>query len=163
MADNSPLLVKQLTAEDFNPARFVQDVTQQCVGGLELRQHRQLIQQIAESTSSELKKNVYRNYQQFIHTAKEIQYLEGEMYQLSHQLTEQRSLLSSLCDAPPATAALQAPPPAGQPEPAPAAREPAPDDLEERRRQLLQLMDRVEGAAHIREVPSRYQVYESDL
>ena len=161
MADSAnPLLVKQLTAADFNPARFVQDATEQCVGGLELRQHRHQIQLIADSTSNELKKNVYRNYQQFIHTAKEIQYLEGEMYQLSHQLTEQRSLLSSLCAAPPAAAALQSPPPE---EPPPPPRPAAPDDLEERRRQLLQLMERVEGAAHIRQVPSRYQLYESDL
>ncbi|XP_043209469.1 exocyst complex component 8-like [Amphibalanus amphitrite] len=162
MAESTnPLLVKQLTAADFNPARFVQDATEQCVGGLELRQHRQQIQLIADSTSNELKKNVYRNYQQFIHTAKEIQYLEGEMYQLSHQLTEQRSLLSSLCGPPPATA-LQSPP-TEEPPPPTTPRPAAPDDLEERRRQLLQLMERVEGAAHIREVPSRYQLYESDL
>ena len=41
-----------------------------------------------------MKKNVYRNYRQFIDTAKEISYLEAEMYQLSHLLTEQKSLLA---------------------------------------------------------------------
>jgi hypothetical protein len=45
-----------------------------------------------------LKKNVYQNYKQFIETAKEISYLESEMYQLSHMITEQRNLLTCLME-----------------------------------------------------------------
>lgn len=43
-----------------------------------------------------LKLNVYKNYLQFIETAKEISHLESEMYQLSQLLCEQRSLLNAL-------------------------------------------------------------------
>jgi hypothetical protein len=39
-----------------------------------------------------------QNYNQFIETAKEISFLESEMYQLSHMITEQRNLLTSLIE-----------------------------------------------------------------
>ena len=52
-----------------------------------------------EDTHLQLKKNVYQNYGQFIDTAKEISFLESEMYQLAHMITEQRNLLHELMDA----------------------------------------------------------------
>ena len=66
------------------------------MGGQELQQQRKTIQGLSESTNVLLKKNVYKNYMQFIETAKEITHLESEMYQLSHLLTEQKSLLEVL-------------------------------------------------------------------
>lgn len=68
------------------------------MGGQELQQQRKAIQAVSESTNIMLKKNVYRNYIQFIETAKEITHLESEMYQLSHLLFEQKSLLEVLVD-----------------------------------------------------------------
>ena len=56
-------------------------------------------QTLSEDTNSQLKKNVYQNYGQFIETAKEISYLESEMYQLAHMITEQRNLLLELMDS----------------------------------------------------------------
>lgn len=50
----------------------VKEISQICVGGLELQQQRCKIQTLAEETSTALKKNVYHNYMQFIETAKEI-------------------------------------------------------------------------------------------
>lgn len=50
----------------------VKELSQRCVGGLELLQQRQKIQALSEETNSQLKKNVYQNYMQFIETAKEI-------------------------------------------------------------------------------------------
>jgi len=61
-----------------------------------LRQQRAKIQELANNTSAQLKRNVYQNYMQFIETAKEISHLESEMYQLSQLLSEQRALLSTL-------------------------------------------------------------------
>lgn len=80
------------------PFRFavVKELSQRCVGGQELQQQRKTIQGLSESTNVLLKKNVYKNYMQFIETAKEITHLESEMYQLSHLLTEQKSLLEVL-------------------------------------------------------------------
>lgn len=74
----------------------MKDLSAQCVGADELRKQRARIQELADSTSAQLKKNVYQNYMQFIETAKEISHLESEMYQLSQLLSEQRTLLSSL-------------------------------------------------------------------
>lgn len=53
-------------------------------------------QTLSEDTHSQLKRNVYQNYKQFIDTAKEISFLESEMYQLSHMITEQRNILTNL-------------------------------------------------------------------
>lgn len=50
----------------------VQELSQNSVGDLNLHEHRQKIQQLAEDTNTQLKKNVYINYMQFIETAKEI-------------------------------------------------------------------------------------------
>merc|ERR1712223_663985 len=68
-------------------------------GGHELHQQRSNIQTLLEDTHLQLKKNVYQNYGQFIDTAKEISFLESEMYQLAHMITEQRNLLHELMDA----------------------------------------------------------------
>ena len=74
----------------------VKELSGQCVGADELRKQRARIQELADSTSAQLKRNVYQNYMQFIETAKEISHLESEMYQLSQFLSEQRTLLNSL-------------------------------------------------------------------
>ncbi|KAJ8935083.1 hypothetical protein NQ314_013028 [Rhamnusium bicolor] len=103
-----------LSSKDFVPEKYVRDLSQNYVGGSELQNLRKKIQTLSEETSNNLKKNVYQNYVQFIDTAKEISRilfncknlingcryvytdLESEMYQLSHLLSEQKSLLSAL-------------------------------------------------------------------
>ena len=60
--------------------------------------HPRILQTLSEDTHSQLKKNVYQNYGQFISTAKEISSLEDEMYTLSHMITEQRNLLQRLAE-----------------------------------------------------------------
>ncbi len=57
-----------------------------------------LLQTLSEDTHSQLKKNVYENYGQFMTTAKEIEFLESEMYQLSHMITEQRNTLQKMAE-----------------------------------------------------------------
>ncbi|KAK9888906.1 hypothetical protein WA026_001127 [Henosepilachna vigintioctopunctata] len=86
-----------LSSIDFSPEKYVRDLSQHCVGGPELRRLRKKIQNLSEETNNSLKKNVYQNYMQFIDSAKELSHLESEMYQLSHLLSEQKSLLTSLC------------------------------------------------------------------
>ncbi|XP_069975063.1 exocyst complex component 8 isoform X1 [Penaeus vannamei] len=158
MAD---LLIKKLTAEDFNAERYVQDLSQSSVGGLELQQQRQKIQHLAEDTNAQLKKNVYMNYMQFIDTAKEISYLESEMYQLSHLITEQKSLLTSLLelsitgDRGPGSAAQE-------------MIEVNPQEVRqkrerENRKKLTGLLEKIEGCSHVMEVEDRYLVYDGDL
>ena len=59
---------------------------------------KKVVEGIKQTNATDLKKNVYKNYGQFIQTSKEITYLEAEMYKLGHLLTEQKALISSLTD-----------------------------------------------------------------
>lgn len=64
----------------------------------DLQYARKAIQQKADETNTQLKKNVYQNYTLFIDTAKEINLLKNEMYTLSNLLSDEQKLLSSLLD-----------------------------------------------------------------
>lgn len=89
-----PVLAKKFSAADFNAEDYVKGVLAKCDIYRTIYDQRNNIQQLGDETAVSLKKNVYRNYRQFIDTAKEISYLEAEMYQLSHLLTEQKSTLA---------------------------------------------------------------------
>lgn len=91
---SSPVLAKKFSAPDFSPENYVKTILSKCDIYRTLYDQRNNIQKLGEETAVSLKKNVYRNYKQFIDTAKEISYLEAEMYQLSHLLTEQKSILA---------------------------------------------------------------------
>lgn len=50
----------------------VRDLSAKCDTDAELQDHRKRIQTLSEETAVSLKKNVYKNYMQFIETSKEI-------------------------------------------------------------------------------------------
>ncbi|KAL3280942.1 hypothetical protein HHI36_004169 [Cryptolaemus montrouzieri] len=146
-----------LSSSEFSPEKYVRDLSQHCVGGPELRRLRKKIQSLSEETNSTLKKNVYQNYMQFIDSAKEISHLESEMYQLSHLLSEQKSLLTALCS----TSILG-------------------DDLllirrsedkgdeekkqeEINREKFASILEKVEGCKELLQVPDRTYLYEGPL
>lgn len=95
----SDVNMERFAVPDFTSERYVKELARSCVGGEDLQQQKEKIQQLAEETATALKKNVYENYMQFIETASEISHLETEMYKLSHLLSEQRTVLSSLASA----------------------------------------------------------------
>ncbi|PNF29098.1 hypothetical protein B7P43_G12612 [Cryptotermes secundus] len=153
---------KKIGAPDFNPEKYVKELSQRCVGGQELQQQRQKIQTLADETNILLKKNVYQNYMQFIETAKEISHLESEMYQLSHMLTEQRSLLSSLAATsllgdkiPSAVDSDGATGNSGEGE--------EQKEEEESRRKLAAILEKVEGCVTLLETSGRTILHEGDL
>ncbi|XP_029051234.1 exocyst complex component 8 [Osmia bicornis bicornis] len=155
MADS---LAKVFTGEDFNPEKFVKELSAQCVGADELRQQRSKIQELANNTSAQLKRNVYQNYMQFIETAKEISHLESEMYQLSQLLSEQRSLLSTLGSARTTGVIFE--------ESSESQLENLNDSTskeEEQRQKLTQLLENVEGAMSLAETPGRVCLHEGSL
>jgi len=61
-----------------------------------LQQARRTIQNNADETNAQLKKNVYKNYQLFIDTSKEIAFLKKENSHMSKMLTEQTALLDQI-------------------------------------------------------------------
>ncbi|KAM5235669.1 exocyst complex component 8 [Ctenodactylus gundi] len=169
-------LRRQLESGGFEARLYVKQLSQQSDGDRDLQEHRQRVQALAEETAQNLKRNVYQNYRQFIETAREISYLESEMYQLSHLLTEQKSSLESIPLALlPAGAAAgedaagagsrdrrraQAgflPAPAGPQRDGPGAGE------EGKQRTLTTLLEKVEGCRHLLEAPGQYLVYNGDL
>ena len=127
-----------------------------------------------------MKKNVYQNYRQFIDTAKEISFLESEMYQLSHMITDQRNLLSELMQF--SVSGEKVDP--NDMESVEEAIASASDvkgqggnitmekgqiiksgqsDFQEGRKRLLELLDKVEGCSHVLDVPTRYLMHNADM
>ncbi|KAG9472234.1 exocyst complex component 8 [Eleutherodactylus coqui] len=148
-------LRRQLEYSHFQAEQYVKLLSQQSDGDRDLQEHRQRIQGLADETAQSLKRNVYQNYRQFIETAKEISYLEGEMYQLSHILTEQKGIMESV-----AQTLLHS-------DRAEAARELKAafhEEAEEgKTRNLTTLLEKVEGCKNLLETPGRYLLYNGDL
>lgn len=164
-------LRRQLESGGFVAGEYVKQLSQQSDGDRDLQEHRQRIQALSEETAQSLKRNVYQNYRQFIETAREISYLESEMYQLSHILTEQKGIMEAVTQA----LLLQADrdDPALGPRRAAAAADPflplsakeaAGGGEEGRQRTLTTLLEKVEGCRDLLpESPGKYLVYNGDL
>ncbi|KAM6218236.1 exocyst complex component 8 [Rhynchocyon petersi] len=180
MADSgASRLRRQLESPGFEARLYVKQLSQQSDGDRDLQEHRQRIQALAEETAQNLKRNVYQNYRQFIETAREISYLESEMYQLSHLLTEQKSSLESIplallptagagtgAGADDAGGAGSRDPLRAQaaffPSPS-AARDSTGPSEDGKQRTLTTLLEKVEGCRHLLETPGQYLVYNGDL
>ncbi|ENN75228.1 exocyst complex component 8 [Dendroctonus ponderosae] len=145
-----------LSAPEFVPEKYVRTISHNYVGGSELKNLKKRIQALSDETNNSLKKNVYQNYVQFIDTGKEISHLESEMYQLSHLLSEQKSLLSALS----ATSILEDRTQVNF------ERNPKLDEHEieeENKLKLATILEKVEGCKEIVEANDRVFIFEGDL
>ncbi|KAM9239893.1 LOW QUALITY PROTEIN: exocyst complex component 8-like [Leptosomus discolor] len=161
-------LWRHLQSGGIAAGEYVKQLSQQSDGDRDLQEHRQRIQALSEETAQSLKRNVYQNYRQFIETARQISYLESEMYQLSHILTEQKGIMETVTQA-----LLQA----DRDDPALGTRRAAAADPflplsakeaaareEGRQRTLTTLLEKVEGCRELLpESPGKYLVYNGDL
>ncbi|XP_053736573.1 exocyst complex component 8 [Synchiropus splendidus] len=155
MSETGNRLRKLLESPNFDPQNYVKHLSQQSDGDRDLQEHRQKIQNLADETAQNLKKNVYKNYRQFIETAKEISYLESEMYQLSHILTEQKSIMESVTQSLLST---------DKDETSKEMQAAFPKETEElKQRTLTSLLEKVEGAQNIMDTPGRHLIYNGDL
>jgi len=159
------VLTRKLGATDYDPKRYVSEISQRCVGGEEIQAQRKVIQSLSDDTNNQLKKNVYQNYSQFIETAKEISHLENDMYRLSHMITEQRKMLTGLMetsvlgDKVPLSHFIEQTEEIEKEEDEPAVN----SALLDGRRELLDLMEKVEGGREIIDVQTRFILYHGDL
>ncbi|NWR89053.1 EXOC8 protein, partial [Furnarius figulus] len=167
----SSRLRRQLESGGFAAGEYVKQLSQQSDGDRDLQEHRQRIQALSEETAQSLKRNVYQNYRQFIETAREISYLESEMYQLSHILTEQKGIMEAVTQAlllqadrdDPALCARRAAAAAADPFLPLPAKEAAAGE-EGRQRTLTTLLEKVEGCRDLLpESPGKFLVYNGDL
>ncbi|XP_052083418.1 exocyst complex component 8-like [Mytilus californianus] len=145
-------LARVLSKQDFDPDHFVSKQTEG--GEDQLLDMKQKVQILSDETAHALKHNVYKNYSQFIETAKEISILEGEMYQLSHILTEEKSLMSSMMEMSLVSdkAIVEQPKEQTQENPE-----------EDTRKNLAFLLEKVEGCSSVTEVPGRHLIHNGDL
>ncbi|XP_063410901.1 exocyst complex component 8-like isoform X1 [Mytilus trossulus] len=145
-------LARVLSKQDFDPDHFVSKQAEN--GEDQLLVMKQKIQILSDETAHALKHNVYKNYSQFIETAKEISILEGEMYQLSHILTEEKSLMSSMMEMSLVSdkAIVEQPKEQSQENPE-----------EDTRKNLAFLLEKVEGCSSVTEVPGRHLIHNGDL
>lgn len=142
-------LESQLASEKFELASYIKEVACSYDSIPELKQHKRRIATVAEQTAQKLKHNVYKNYELFIDTSKEISSLEAEMYQLSHFLHEHESLtqslqtLSLLVDktGPQATS----------------------EGSKHEKLSISALLETVEGGSIVTEVPGRYLIHSGHL
>lgn len=154
MADKD--LVKLLSSENFDPNDYVQSLSKQTDGAAEtFTATRDQVQKLVDSTNLLLKKNVYKNYTLFIETAREISVLEGEMYQLSHLLTDQKDGLHLLLETSMTNDRLEVPR-----DDADAAINKGDDET---KKNLAFLLEKVEGCAMVTEVAGRFLVHDGDL
>ncbi|XP_062895910.1 exocyst complex component 8 [Mobula hypostoma] len=179
--DGGGKLRRQLEAMRFDPALYVKQLSQQSDGDRDLQEHRHKIQSLADETAQNLKKNVYKNYRQFIETAREISYLESEMYQLSHILTEQKGIMDGLTQMllaadreqqqqqqqllqTGAAVSSSASSVASTGASSQSDSSLLPRDAEEhKQRTLTPLLQKVEGCQELLQAPGRYLVYNGDL
>ncbi|CAN7941226.1 unnamed protein product [Ixodes pacificus] len=142
----------KFTSPGFSPSNYVKDLVQNSVRIDAILSERQQIANLADETNNLLKKNVYKNYMQFIETAKEISYLESEMYQLSHMLTEQQNVMQSLLeisitDSKGSTNNVST----------------SEKKEEDPRRNISTLLEKVEGCTHILDVKDRHIVHSGEV
>lgn len=146
-------LAQDLSGQGFDAEHYVSKLSEE--GEMPLLEMRQRVLLLSEKTAQELKKNVYKNYSQFIETAREISILEGEMYQVSHMLTEQKTLMTNMLEMSLVSDKVVV-------EEAPKDVEPE-NPEEETRRNLAFLLEKVEGCSSVTEVPGRQLIHNGDL
>uniref|UniRef100_A0A2P2I0A0 Exocyst complex component 8-like n=1 Tax=Hirondellea gigas TaxID=1518452 RepID=A0A2P2I0A0_9CRUS len=103
---------------------------------------------------------------QFIETAKEISYLESEMYQLSHLITEQKSLLTSMLEV--SVSGEKGPGSGGGVQDTVKQQQEDPHEARhklelENRKRLTALLENIEGCSHVLEEQHRWLVHDGDL
>uniref|UniRef100_A0A914V189 Exocyst component Exo84 C-terminal domain-containing protein n=1 Tax=Plectus sambesii TaxID=2011161 RepID=A0A914V189_9BILA len=153
-------LEEALSAENFDVPKYIK-------GSLEantnkshnevqrLQELRGKMQGVANESSKAMKKNVFSNYKQFIETAKEITHLEGEMYQLSHLLSEQKTLIEQMMDM-----SFISGGGVNRTRSKPLSTAP----VENKDKKSIQaLLEKIEGISHLSDNSDRHVLFESDL
>ena len=80
--------------EYFNADTFVKKIAAESVYSSSIADTKEKLNRSAQQTAEEIKQSVYKNYTNFMDTAKEVGHLEGKMNQMRQSLDEQRKLLN---------------------------------------------------------------------
>jgi HAMP domain-containing protein len=92
---SSPALNLDVFEHDyFNADTFVKKIAAESVYSSSIADTKEKLNRSAQQTAEEIKQSVYKNYTNFMDTAKEVGHLEGKMNQMRQSLDEQRKLLN---------------------------------------------------------------------
>lgn len=80
--------------ERFNVDSYVKKIAADSIYASNIADTRDKLNRNAQLTAEEIKQSVYKNYANFMETAKEVGHLESKMSQLRQSLDEQRKLLN---------------------------------------------------------------------
>ncbi|XP_077973786.1 exocyst complex component 8-like [Styela clava] len=151
----STALAKTIGHRNFDPKQYAKSISAQSDGDKDLQEHKQRVQTLGEETAHILKKQVYKYYEQFIETAKEISYVEGEMFQLNHILTEQKNLMDSMANI----FLIKEQPQYG------ANEKKSKENIkkDEQRKVMRSLVEKVQGCPDITDVSTRFLIHDGDL
>ncbi|PPQ79863.1 LOW QUALITY PROTEIN: hypothetical protein CVT25_002919 [Psilocybe cyanescens] len=86
---------KLLSADDFDPAAYLKLKLENSTEA-ELKSLQSSLRNAVADTSSELQRNVFKNYAEFVLISKEISVLENEMLELKDLLSDYKSMPSTL-------------------------------------------------------------------
>lgn len=149
--------------ERFNVDSYVKKIAADSIYASNIADTRDKLNRNAQLTAEEIKQSVYKNYANFMETAKEVGHLESKMSQLRQSLDEQRKLLNLfknlninspyLDDLTPSAASA-----AGQ-----QAKTGALGSAASGKSSLAILLEQVEGCGLITQKPGRTLLYHSDL
>jgi hypothetical protein len=90
----SPALdLEAFEKEWFDVDKYVEKIVAESIYASNIIDTKDKLNRCAQQTSEEIKQSVYKNYTNFMETAKEVGHLEGKMSQLRQSLDEQRKLL----------------------------------------------------------------------
>lgn len=97
-SNNATLAMQPPTGlpKGFDPNKYVEELSIKPATTIEgLLQAQKLVQSDSDETNGQLKRQVYKNYQLFIDTSKEINYMKNEMSQLNSLINEELKLIES--------------------------------------------------------------------
>jgi len=80
--------------ENFDHDNYVKKIVAEKIYASDLVDTKEKLTRNAHQTAEEIKHNVYKNYANFMETAKEVGHLEGKMNQMRQSLDEQNKLLN---------------------------------------------------------------------
>lgn len=154
-ADDS--LARTLNHRNFDPVKFAKSISKESDGDKDLHETQHRVQMLGDRTAHILKKQVYKNYQLFIDTAKEISYLEGEMFQLNTILTEQKHLMDDMIKT------FASKDQFSEEVQEKKSHNTTVDKEAERRKIMKSLLTKVEGCESVVEDSKRYLVHDGDV
>lgn len=150
--DAGLILGHEFDRENFDSDKYVKKIIAEKIYASDLVDIKEKLTRNAQQTSEEIKHSVYKNYTNFMETAKEVGHLEGKMSQLKQSLDEQMKLINMFKTMTTNTIASNE-----------TSSAKLKNGSESKKSSLAMLLEQVEGCGLITQKPGRNLLFHSDL